>query len=121
MKYLTITILCLTLLSCSTPKTNLSHEQIQNLEEAKPDKILNPRYPRQAAIHKLEGFVKFVFDIAPDGSVKNLRKIESVPSGVFDDVATYSISKWLFKPAKLEGKTVWQKNMTYTLEFKMGE
>lgn len=121
MKYLVIVTFSLATLSCSTMKPNFSQEQFKGLEEAKPAKILNPRYPRQAAIDRVEGYVKFIFDISPDGSIENLRKIESVPSGVFDYVATYAISQWRFKPAERDGKSIKQKNMTYTLQFQMGE
>jgi len=121
MKYFAIVFLCSLTISCSNLNTNISKEQAQVLEKAKPSKIVNPRYPRRAAIDRLEGYVKFLFDISTDGSVENLRMLDSVPNGIFDDVATHAISQWLFKPAIVEGKPVEQKNMTYTLEFKMGE
>ncbi len=91
------------------------------LGEAIPVEIVNPRYPRKAAIDRVGGYVRFVFDISPQGAVENLRTIESVPEGVFDSVARYAITRWRFKPAEKNGESVRQTDMAYTMEFKIGE
>jgi protein TonB len=121
MKILIAIVFSLATLSCSSINSKYAQEQVEVLEGAIPDKIVNPRYPRQAALDGVEGYVKFRFDIAANGSIKNLKMLDSVPSGVFDAVATYSIRQWRFKTAQKNGVPVEQKDMVYTMQFQMGE
>jgi TonB family protein len=58
-----------------------------------------PQYPNEAAEMQLEGFVVLSFNIAPDGSVQNLKIVESEPPLVFDKAAKRAVSRWNFRPA----------------------
>jgi protein TonB len=58
-----------------------------------------PQYPNEAAEMQLEGFVVLSFNIGPDGSVQNLKVVESEPPMVFDKAAKRAVSRWNFRPA----------------------
>jgi len=74
--------------------------------------IVNPLYPRQAAMEGVEGYVKFKFDIDASGAPQNIEIIEAQPTNTFEAEATKAFTQWRFKP---EGK----KGAQYTLEFKL--
>jgi TonB family protein len=57
-----------------------------------------PQYPTEAAEQQLEGFVVLSFQVASDGSVQNLKVVESVPPNVFDKAARRAVSRWTFRP-----------------------
>jgi protein TonB len=58
-----------------------------------------PQYPAEAAEMQLEGFVVLSFNIGADGSVQNLKVVESEPPMVFDRAAKRAVSRWNFRPA----------------------
>lgn len=58
-----------------------------------------PQYPSEAAELQLEGFVVLSFNVGPDGSVQNLKVVESEPPQVFDKAAKRAVSRWNFRPA----------------------
>lgn len=78
------------------------------------------QYPQEAAIKGIEGYVKFVFDIMPDGSPANIKITESKPRRVFDKEARRAIRRWKFKPKQYNGQPVKQSNMRYKMDFIMG-
>ncbi|WP_141733854.1 energy transducer TonB [Oligoflexus tunisiensis] len=57
-----------------------------------------PQYPTEAAEQQLEGFVVLSFQVGSDGSVQNLKVVESVPPMVFDKAAKRAVSRWSFRP-----------------------
>jgi len=57
-----------------------------------------PQYPAEAAEQQLEGFVVLSFNIGNDGSVQNLKIVESDPPTVFDKAAKRAVSRWNFRP-----------------------
>lgn len=89
--------------------------------DAIPMVIIEPRYPRKAAMEGLEGWVRFQFTVAPDGSPKDVKVIDAKPKRVFERDARKAIYKWKFKPRVIDGKAVEQPNMRYTMEFKLGQ
>jgi len=88
--------------------------------EAIPMVVIEPRYPRKAAMEGIEGWVRFEFTVDADGSPKDIRVIEANPKRVFERDARKAIYKWKFKPKVVDGKAVAQPGMRYTMEFKMG-
>lgn len=89
--------------------------------DAIPMVIIQPRYPQKAAMEGIEGWVKFKFDISPDGSPKNVVVVGAKPKRVFERDARKVIYKWRFKPRVVEGKAVEQLGMRYTMEFRLSE
>ena len=74
-----------------------------------PPKALNRaaiEYPRSAKDKGLTGYVIFNLLIDTEGNIIDKKILESVPSGVFDVVATAAISSWKFSPAQYKNKTV---------------
>jgi protein TonB len=78
-----------------------------------------PPYPDEAMRKGTEGWVRFEFTVAADGSPKDIKIIESKPRRIFDRAARRAIIKWRFKPKIVDGKAVEQPNMKYTMQFKL--
>lgn len=76
------------------------------------DELPRPNYrpalefPQSARSKGLSGHVVFNILVNGDGNVEQVSVLESQPAGVFDAVATDSIWKWQFSPAKFKGKEV---------------
>ncbi len=87
--------------------------------EAIPMVIIQPRYPRKAAMEGIEGWVKFKFTISPDGTPINVELVDAQPRRVFERDARRAIYKWKFKPRVVDGKALEQKNMIYTMLFQL--
>ena len=78
-------------------------------------KKVNPRYPRRAKIKKQSGSVQLVFDIKKDGSVFNVKIIDSNPKGVFDNSSISAIKKWKFK------KNEFERSASITFNFRLAK
>ncbi len=63
-------------------------------------------YPPRARAKGITGYVLFNLLISPSGEVESAQILESVPPGVFDEVALASIRQWRFEPAVYQGKSV---------------
>lgn len=81
---------------------------------------IQPQYPREAAIRRLQGWVKIEFTITPSGGVSNPRVVDAEPSRVFDREAIRAILKWKFKPRVIDGVAV-ERRATQTIDFKLEE
>ena len=60
-----------------------------------------PRYP--LGVKGVTGWVDLEFTVNIDGSVTEIRVLDSQPKGVFDDAAMHAVHNWLFTPATLNG------------------
>ncbi len=79
---------------------------------------IQPQYPRQAAISRIEGWVTLEFTITPLGTVTNPRVLDSKPPRVFDREAIRALLKWKFKPRVVDGQAV-DRQATQTIEFNL--
>ena len=79
---------------------------------------IEPQYPREAALDGTEGWVKLEFTILADGSVDQVRVVDSNPRRVFDRNAQRALYKWKFKPRVVDGQAV-ARQASITLEFKL--
>jgi len=79
---------------------------------------IQPQYPREAAIRRLQGWVKIEFTITPAGTVSGPRVVDAEPSRVFDREAIRAILKWKFKPRVIDGVAV-ERKATQTIDFKL--
>lgn len=87
--------------------------------DAMPKVRITPRYPRDAAIKGLEGYVTLTFDISTTGSTKNITILDANPRGVFERDAKRALRKWKYSP-KMEGSiAIEQLGQQVTLEFKL--
>ena len=75
-----------------------------------------PRGPKQAGI---EGYVTMAVTIRPDGTVFNVKILESQPKRLFDKAATDAMKRWKFRPKVVDGNPVEQR-AKQTIEFKLG-
>ncbi|HBY39264.1 MAG TPA: hypothetical protein DEH24_07605 [Alteromonas sp.] len=75
---------------------------------------IKPAYPADAKAQGVEGAVVLEYGITPNGTVENIRVIESIPAGVFDDSAKLALAQWRFVPHELEG-VVGTKKITFKL------
>ena len=83
--------------------------------EAIPIKIIQPRYPRKATMEGIEGWVKLRFDIDSQGFPYEVIVMDAVPKDVFEKDALKAVRQWQFNT---QGG---QKNLIYTLVFKLGD
>jgi protein TonB len=81
-----------------------------------PVVVIRPMYPREAAINKIEGWVKVEFTITEVGTVKDPRVIESEPARIFNREAIRAILKWKFKPRVVDGVAV-ERRATQIIDF----
>lgn len=79
---------------------------------------IQPIYPREAAIRRIEGWVQIEFTITPAGTVKDPKVIDSDPPRLFDREAIRAILKWKFKPRVIDGQAV-ERRATQTIDFKL--
>lgn len=63
-------------------------------------------YPPRARAKGIEGYVVFSLLIGITGEIEQIKIVESVPEGVFDDVAMQGVNSWKFEPAQYQGKSV---------------
>lgn len=77
-----------------------------------------PRYPRNAALKGIEGWVKVEFTILEDGTVSDAKVIDAQPSRVFNREAVRAVLRWKFKPQIVDGKQV-RRQATQTISFKL--
>ena len=57
-----------------------------------------PEYPSRPVWRALEGYATAQFDIAPDGTVRNARIIESGPNAAFENSTLRAITQWQYAP-----------------------
>lgn len=68
---------------------------------------VDPMFPPEAAMKGIEkGWVRVQFNINTDGSVINVRIIESSHRDVFDMSAKKAILKWRYRPKLIDGKPI---------------
>ena len=81
-----------------------------------------PQYPAEAAAARIEGYVTLSFQVAENGSVQDLRVIESQPPYVFDKAARRAVSRWNFGPQESPGNNGEQKlRLVFNLKKTTGE
>lgn len=72
---------------------------------------VQPSYPTRALARRLEGRVEVMFTVQPDGSVENVRVIQSTHARMFDQAALAAARRWRFAPIPTAATT------TRTLQF----
>jgi len=80
---------------------------------------VNPQYPREAAMRGTEGYVQLNVDIQKDGSVANVRIVNSNPRRIFDRAAVRAASKYKYRPQIVDGKPTVLKNHGIQIDFKL--
>ncbi len=87
---------------CAAPPAPLPVEpfptSLSKGNECVPISRVDARYPRVALNSAQSGWVIVDHDVAPDGTVSNLRVVASSPKGIFDGQAVASVRQWKFPP-----------------------
>lgn len=65
--------------------------------DVKPVKKVKPKYPREAEDKKIEGHVKVRLKVELDGTVSDVKLLESDPPGVFEDAVFEAVRQYIFK------------------------
>lgn len=92
----------------STTQLRAGNIDEQEAQSDKYKKISNPivsvqpTYPEQAKKDGIEGWVVLEFGVTANGTVENIRVVESHPSDVFDAAAKKAVAKWRYMPNKLK-------------------
>lgn len=82
---------------------------------------MSPDYPSEYVRQGKEGWVRFEFDISPQGFVKDLALIESKGGKKFVREAKKALENWRYAPKFEEGKAVTAKARRVQLDFKMSK
>ena len=77
---------------------------------------IDPQWPREALVKGIEGYVVVEVTIGADGSVKDVRVIQSEPKRMFDRNVIRAVLKWKFKPRIINGVPV-ERKAIQMLEF----
>ena len=99
----------------------VDREATKRKYELKPIKRVQPTYPRQMAIDRVQGWVTIHFEVYPNGLVRNPRIIDSFPEGAFDQVGIHALSKWKFEVTYEEGVEPYPVGATQTIQFTLKE
>jgi len=81
---------------------------------------IEPSYPRDAALKGIEGYVKVMLTILPDGSVGEARVIEAKPPRIFNREAIRAVLRWKFKPRIVDGQAV-SREAEQTIDFNLNQ
>ena len=77
---------------------------------------IDPQWPREALVEGIEGYVVVEVTIGADGSVKDVRVIQSEPRRMFDRNVIRAVLKWKFKPRIINGVPI-ERKAIQMLEF----
>jgi protein TonB len=77
---------------------------IRIARELAPLVRIQPDYPRQALVKKIEGFVLLRFVVTETGSVEDPEVLRSDPPGLFDIAAKRAVLRWKYQPQFRDGK-----------------
>ena len=86
-----------------------------------PIKIVAPNYPLGAARKKIQGMVKVLFNVYPDGSTRDIFIVDDFPKDVFVKAAVKALVQYQFEPldaAKVNSEIPYQ-SATQTISFKL--
>jgi TonB family protein len=67
---------------------------------------LNVEYPPRALQSNIEGWVEIAYTVAADGSVSNIKILNSTPARTFDSSATRAVSHLRYQPVIQSGKAI---------------
>jgi len=81
---------------------------------------IEPSYPRDAAMKGIEGYVRVMLTILPDGSVGDAKVIEANPPRVFNREAIRAVLRWKFKPRIVDGQAV-SRQAEQTIDFSLNQ
>jgi periplasmic protein TonB len=101
-------------------------EQRASIEESSgsnrgpvPQVRIEPDYPPQARDRRIEGWVKFSYTVARDGSVKDVVILDAQPTRIWDSATIRAVSSWKCQPAVRDGRPVEQAGLVAVYRFEL--
>lgn len=76
-----------------------------------------PRYPPDAQLRGLSGWVKLIFTVAADGTTRDIRVTAADPPGVFDAAAIEAAQRFQYSPRLENGSPVDRRNVETEITF----
>lgn len=76
-----------------------------------------PKYPPDAQIRGISGWVKLIFTVAADGTTRDIRVTAADPPGVFDAAAIEAAQRFLYAPRVENGAPVDRPNVETEITF----
>lgn len=67
---------------------------------------VDPRYPRKAMMKRTEGWVKVLFTITKEGTVKDAKVVGAQPKNIFNRSALRAVKRYKYKPEIVNGVAV---------------
>ncbi len=113
-------IFCLVTMPFVTHATEVS-KHLTTVVEPKPIKRVAPKYPRNAAMNKREGWARLSYIIEKDGSVSNIIVNETSGSPDFAKASIKAMKSWQFEPAFENGEPIQQCVNAVRMDFRMGK
>ena len=86
-----------------------------NPTDAKPIKQQPPKYPVNALVKGVEGWVKLAFKLDREGTPSNIQVLEAYPGDTFVRPTISAVSRWEFEAPKTEAEQ--NKIYTYSLKY----
>ena len=80
-----------------------------------PVRVRQPIYPPRALSQGIEGQVVVEFALGRDGGVRDLRLVNSVPAGVFDEAALDAMRFWKYAVSPGTASTRYRQVLSFTL------
>ena len=75
-------------------------------EPPRPLVRIEPFYPIQARMHRIEGAVVLEFVVDAAGKPRDIQVVSAAPGRVFVEAAVRAVNRWRFAPGTREGKPV---------------
>ena len=67
---------------------------------------LDIQYPARALATNIEGWVELSYTVGPDGSVSNIKVLNSTPPRTFESSASKAVSRLRYQPVVQGGKAI---------------
>ncbi|MBU2881051.1 energy transducer TonB [Psychrosphaera sp. B3R10] len=104
-----------TILLAASVFSSSSFAEFQSSEVIKK---VSPKYPREAYLRQIEGYVSVIFVVNKKGEAEDIEVIDEKPKRIFRKSALNALKKWKFKPAMDDGKRTTD-IMEITIDFNM--
>lgn len=111
LKYVVFLLLIAIITACNAPQQRNTETTTvaNNLDAAVPIFRQPPQYPRQAALDGIEGYVTLFFFVDENGRPRDIKIVDSDPTGIFELSAIQALYQWRFPPPDDPGKRHFQR------------
>ncbi|MFT5297554.1 MAG: TonB family protein [Colwellia sp.] len=120
-KHLVASSILLSILTLNTATAVELSKHLYTTTNPVPIERVSPKYPKNAAKYRREGWAKLSFVIETDGSVSNVLVTETSGSRDFAKAAKSAILKWQYQPAFENGKPIQQCVNSVQMNFAMND